>query len=238
MRIKVTFSYDGSKFNGFQRQKVSRSVQKTLEDALKSIYGEEVFIKGSGRTDAGVHANGQVCHFDAPTKIDNLKSKLNNLLLPDIVIKKVQIVNDDFHARCNVKKKEYIYKIYLGKYKSALKDYYYEPSFKLDISLMKEAAKYMIGTHDFHNFVSGERDNYVTTIYDISFNKMFDKLEIHFIGTGFYRYMIRNLMGALIDVGRCKERSSVIEKMLNNPDDNLQLMTAPPEGLYLNKIWY
>lgn len=238
MRIKLTFSYDGSKFNGFQRLKNARSVQKDLEDALSRLYGEKIEIKGAGRTDAGVHANGQVAHYDTVKTVKNLSSRINELVNPDIVIKDARKVSDEFHARHSIKKKEYIYKINLGPFQSSLTNYYYQPNFQLDINLMKKCSECFIGTHDFKNFVSGEKEDTVTTIYSITFKKVFSKLEVHFIGAGFYRYMIRNLMGALIDVGKCKTPMYEVENMVNNPDRKKTLPTAEPEGLYLNKIWY
>lgn len=238
MRLKLTFSYDGSKFSGFQRQNKMRSVQKCIEDALSDIYGSKIEIKGAGRTDAGVHANGQVAHFDAEIFIPKLKEKINLIVSPDINIRSIKKVKDDFHARLSVKKKEYIYKINLGSYQSSLNPYYYQPNYKIDVSLMKDAAKLLIGTHDFHNFVSGERDDYLSTIYSITITKTFDKVEIRFIGIGFYRYMVRNLVGALLEVGKCKIDRRFIKDMLDNPENDMKLPTAPPEGLYLNRIWY
>ena len=238
MRIKMTFKYDGSKFSGFQRLNNERTVQKEIENALKTVFKKEIEIKGSGRTDAKVHANGQVAHFDIDNKVTDLKRKLNSLLMPDIVIKNIKEVKEDFHARHSVKKKEYVYKINLGPYQSSLNDYYFQPHFKLDIKLMKEASKYMLGTHDFGNFISGKRDNSVTTIKSIEFVKLFDKLEIRFVGTGFYRYMVRNLVGALLEVGKCKVGLKTIDQMINNPNKEKTLPTAASEGLYLNRIWY
>lgn len=238
MRIKLTFSYDGCKFNGFQRQKNARSVQGTIEEALSKIYGEKIEIKGSGRTDAGVHANAQVAHYDNTKKVKNLEKRINDLVLPDIVVKSAIVVKDDFHARLSVKKKEYIYKINLGPFQHALTNYYLQPNYKLDISLMRTAAKYMLGKHDFHNFVAGEREDYTTTINSITFNKRFNKLEIRFVGTGFYRYMVRNLVGALLEVGKCKVPIYEIENMISLPNIEKRLPTAEAEGLYLNRIWY
>lgn len=238
MRIKLVFSYDGSKFNGFQRQNDVRSVQKEIENALSKILGEQIQIKGAGRTDAGVHAYGQCAHFDTDNNIKGLKIKLNNLLMPDIVVKKVQVVPNAFHARLSAQKKEYIYKINLGPFQAALNEYYYQPRYKLDLKLMEEAANEFLGIHDFRNFVSGEKENPVTNIYSITFKKRFNKLEIHFIGAGFYRYMIRNLVGAILEVGKYNTSKEVIKKMLDNPLEPKSLPTAPAEGLYLNKIWY
>ncbi|MBR4230722.1 MAG: tRNA pseudouridine(38-40) synthase TruA [Bacilli bacterium] len=238
MRIKMVFSYDGSKFNGFQRQKSMPSIQGTIESALSNIYNTPITIKGAGRTDAGVHANNQVAHFNVEDLRPNLKEELNNLLRPSIYVKNIKKVDDDFHARKDAKKKEYVYKINLGPFQSSLNDYYYQPNYQLDVSLMKDASKVMLGTHDFHNFVAGFRDDYVSTIHSITITKTFQKLEITFVGVGFYRYMVRNLVGALLEVGKYKIDRNYIKKMLDNPDEELRLPTAPPQGLYLNKIWY
>ena len=238
MRKKIIFSYDGSKFNGLQRQKTTRTVQKTIEDALSKIYGVDIEIKASGRTDAGVHAIGQVAHFDVKKDVKGLKPKLNLLLNPDIVIKLVSNVNDNFHARQSAKKKEYIYKINIGSFKSSLNFYYYQPRQKLDFSLMKDASKVFLGTHDFNNFISGTNDKTVTTIYEINFVKKFDnKVEVHFIGSGFYRYMVRNLMGALLEVGKYSTSKEELARMLDTMEVK-SLPTAPAEGLYLYKVWY
>lgn len=238
MRIKMVFSYDGSKFNGFQRQKSMPSIQGTIESALSNIYNTPITIKGAGRTDAGVHANNQVAHFNVEDLRPNLKEELNNLLRPSIYVKNIKKVDDDFHARKDAKKKEYVYKINLGPFQSSLNDYYYQPNYQLDVSLMKDASKVILGTHDFHNFVAGFRDDYVSTIHSITITKTFQKLEITFVGVGFYRYMVRNLVGALLEVGKYKIDRNYIKKMLDNPDEELRLPTAPPQGLYLNKIWY
>lgn len=238
MRIKLVFSYDGSKFAGFQRQKNIESVQKSIENVLSEIYHQPIEIKGAGRTDVGVHANNQVAHAVVAFKPPTLKKQMNNYLCPHIVIKKISQVSENFHARYSVKSKEYLYKINLGAYQNSLQDYYYQPQFKLDIPLMQETAKLFIGTHNFQNFVSGTRDNYLAHIESITFTKHFNKLIIHFKGKGFYRYMVRNLMGALIEVGKYKVDQTYVERMLNNLQDAKRLPTAPACGLYLNKIWY
>lgn len=237
-RIKIVFKYDGSKFNGFQRQKHNKSVQGTIEEALNIIYNKEILIKGAGRTDAGVHANYQVAHFDVPNLIPNLMEKLNDILSPDIYILKCNKVSDNFHARKDVKLKEYIYKINVGKFKVFYNDYIYQENCKLDIKLMKECAFEFLGTHDFRNFVSGFRDDYVSNIKSIKFVKKGDILEIRFRGVGFYRYMVRKMVGALLEAGKCHIYPSTIKSMLDNYEIHKELPTAAPQGLYLNKIWY
>ncbi len=234
-KILLQFSYDGSKFNGFQRQQNVRSVQGDLENALSKIYNKQVVVKGAGRTDRGVHAINQYAHVDNLEIIPSLKRELNNIL-NDIFIKKVSYVNDDFHSRYSVKKKSYEYII---SFNNNDDDRYYLLYYKpLDFKLMKETSKLFIGTHNFKNFVAGYRDDYETTIFDIKFKFKNNRLHILFVGIGFYRYMIRNLVGALIDVGKLKVEKNVIENMLMCPDVDKKLSTVKPEGLYLVDIKY
>ncbi len=238
MRIKLVLSYDGSKFNGFQRQKDGSGIQNYLEKALSKVYNHSIIVKGSGRTDAGVHANNQVVHFDEDEIKKDLVKSLNQILKPNITVKKIVKVKDDFHARSSVKKKEYVYKINIGPYKTSLYNYYLQTKNILDISLMRDAAKFLVGSHDFKNFVSGEKDNTKAIIYSININKLFNTLEIRVIGSHFYKYMVRNIVGALLEVGMCKISFLDIDDMVNKPDKKKSLPTAPPQGLYLNKIWY
>ena len=237
MRYLIKFSYDGTKFHGFQRQKDAKNVQKTLEDALSKILGKSIEIKGSGRTDAGVHALMQCAHFDYDGKLTiDLIDKINNALKGEIVINKFKKVNIDFHARHDVKKKTYVYKINNGKYKNDYVGYYYQVKYPIDIKKMKKASKLFVGEHDFHNFVSGFRIDYTTYIYEVGIKKKGDIILIKFVGTGFYRYMVRHLVGALLDVGRGKVDATVIENMLSNPNLDKKLSVAPADGLYLTKI--
>lgn len=237
MRYLVRFKYDGNNFHGFQRQNDVKNVQGTLESVLSKYYGEDIVIKGSGRTDAGVHALDQCAHFDTSKKIDKKdKFNLNKLLNNEIVIKKMNLVSDSFHARHDVKKKTYIYKIYNGSPSKEYDGYYYQVKSKLDYKGMKKACKVFIGTHDFRNFVSGPRDDYTTTIFSIKMKKCGNFITITFVGIGFYRYMVRHLVGALISVGKGKSSALVLENMLLNPSLSKNLGVAPAEGLYLKKI--
>lgn len=239
MNYVAKVSYDGSKFYGFQRLNEEPSVQKLLEEALTKINKEEVLIKGAGRTDRGVHANGQCFSFHLDVKIDieGLKDGLNSLIAPYVYIKEINEVEDDFHARFSVLEKEYIYKINLGEYDPKLSDYVYQSKYDLDIDKMKEVSKLYLGVHNFHNFVSGERDNYDCIIYDIKFEEKDNILNIIFRGKSFYRYMVRNLVGMMIEVGRGKEDISKAEEMLNSLDE-IHGYTAPACGLYLENIEY
>lgn len=238
MRYLIKFSYDGTKFHGFQRQNDVKNVQGTLENVLSKVLGANILIKGSGRTDAGVHAIMQCAHFDYEGKINNSDiDKINILLNNEIVVNKICNVKNDFHARHDVKEKVYVYKINNGKYKKEYEGYYYQIKYDLDMKKMKKACKLLVGTYDYHNFVSGYRDDYTSTIYKIKIKKYGDILTFKFVGIGFYRYMVRHLVGALLDVGKGKVDIHVIENMLDK-DINKTLSVVPAEGLYLEKIKY
>lgn len=234
MKYMMVIKYDGSKFYGFQRQKNVRNVQGYIENVLSEFLKEKIVIKGAGRTDKGVHANYQVIHFESNNECKNIKNKLNKEL-KDVIVKKIKKVDNDFHARHSVKNKIYLYKIDLSNKKD--ENYYLRINYKLNIKKMKEASKLFIGTHDFRNFVSGERDNYVTTLTNIKIYKINKVLYIKFKGVGFYRYMVRNLVGGLTLVGKEKIDIRVIKDMLDNSILK-RLPTSSPNGLYLIKINY
>ena len=239
MSYVIEIAYDGSKFYGFQRLNEKMSVQKALEDALTIINKQSVEVKGAGRTDRGVHANGQCVSFKLDVDINEigLKRALNSLVKPYIYVRDVKVVEEDFHARFSVKKKTYIYKINLGEFNPQIEDYVYQSEFKLDVDKMKEVAKLYLGVHDFHNFVSGERDDYTCIVYDIKFNQVGDILNIEFEGKSFYRYMVRNLVGMMIEVARGKDDISKVKEMLETTEEKPGY-TAPACGLYLEKIEY
>ena len=235
MKYMMVISYDGSKFHGFQRQNNVRNVQGYLEENVSEILGEPVVVKGAGRTDRGVHANYQVVHFETSKSIKNLKNKLNKKLI-DLKVKKIKKVDSNFHARHSVKTKTYIYKVDLSKKRD--ENYYCVVKNKLNIKKIKNASKLFVGTHNFKNFVSGERLDYTSTILDIKIYKFNNVLYFKFIGIGFFRYMVRNLVGALLEVGKEKIDNSIIKEMLLNPEIEKRLPTSSPNGLYLYKIKY
>lgn len=240
MRYFIKVAYDGSKFYGFQRLPNLLTVQCTIEKALGLIDGNPVEIKGAGRTDRGVHANGQGIHFDLVHDIptEGLKRILDKLVGPYIHVISCHKVSLDFHARFSVVQKTYRYRIYFGEYNPCLYDYVYECSCFLNLSVMKEASKLFLGGHDFRNFVSGERDNYDAVLYNIEFIEKEDFLDIVFVGKSFYRYMVRNLVGALIDVGCGKRAVSEIQDALSHKNFRKRFNTAVSNGLYLEKVCY
>lgn len=240
MRYLITVSYDGSKYYGFQKLNNNKSIQGELERVLTKINKKVVFVKGSGRTDRGVHAKGQKCHFDLSVNIEpnRLINAMNSLLDDHICVIDCKIVDDDFHARFNVKKKIYKYIINLGNYNAIYNDYIYNYCYNLDVNKMKKAAKHLLGRKSFKAFVSGERDNYDSEIYNIKFKRKKDILEIEFVGKSFYRYMVRNMVGALILVGRNKISVEEFNKMIKLEKNIYTYMTVPSSGLYLEKVEY
>lgn len=240
MKYLVKISYDGSNFFGFQRLSGKRTVQEEIEKCLLIINKSSVSVKGAGRTDKGVHAYGQCLHFDLDVDVprDRLINAMNSCLPKDIRVISCWEVSSDFHARFDVLRKKYVYKINLGEYDVLNANYYYQPEFKLDINKMKRVAKLFLGVHNFKNFVAGKRDNYEAIIYDIKFKKIGKFLEIEFVGKSFYRYMVRNLVGAMIDVGREKRNLVEVKEALDNYEIPKQFMTAPSCGLYLKDIEY
>ena len=240
MRYLMKVSYDGSGFYGFQRLNEYRTVQKVLEEALGVINKGEVLVKGASRTDKGVHAYGQMIHFDIDYDIpaDRLMYAVNRILDNDIRVLDCKKVGNDFHARFNVKRKKYVYKINLGDFDCLKSRYFLQVYEKLDIDKMRECAKVFLGCHDFRNFVAGERDNYLMCVEDIKFNMNNDIFEIEFLGKSFYRYMVRNMVGAMLEVGMHKKEICDVSKMLDDYMIKKQMMTAPACGLYLMDIEY
>ena len=245
MRYFMTFTYDGSKFKGYQKQPRSKTVQGEIEKALQKMSGDKVDIYASGRTDAGVHALNQRAHFDLNMNItvSKLKQALNSLLPDTIYVKNIAEVSEMFHARFNVKAKEYIYKINMGEYDPIEKDYVYQYNKKLDVVAIERALKYIEGTHDFKSFTKAddEKDNYVRTIVQTNLFrdlKNVNKITISFLGTGFMRYMIRNIVGTLIEIGEGRRKSEDIIEILEAKDRRKAGITAKPEGLYLKDVFY
>ena len=242
MRYLITFSYDGSKYFGYQKQKGVNSVQEDLEKVLSLINNKPVSVCASGRTDAGVHANGQCAHFDIDISItpDKLKNALNGLLNGNIYVKSVVEVPDTFHARFYVKQKEYIYKINTGEYSPIYKDYIYQYCKPLDVDSMKTAIKSFEGEHNFKSFTKAnvETNNFARIIYSTAVTKDNDIITIKFVGNGFMRYMFRNMVGFLIEIGEGKRNISDVNSVLLEEDRTKAGKTAPPEGLYLNKVTY
>lgn len=245
MRYLVTTSYRGTNFCGWQKQTVSKlpSVEEEIERVFSKILNTDVKIYGSGRTDAGVHALGQTFHFDTSKEIDEFRflHGVNELLSKDIRILNMKAVNNDFHARFNVTKKTYIYKVNNSKNSDPFKnDLEYHLAQKLDIEKMVESSQIFVGEHNFQNFTSKEEDdaNFVRNIYEITVKSENSNIEITLTGNGFMRYMVRMIVGTLIQVGLGKITKEEVLKNLNEKQRKPSSYKAPSCGLYLKEVFY
>ena len=242
MRYLITFSYDGSNFNGFSKQVGLRTVQGEMENVLKFINNSETKIVGSGRTDKGVHAIKQVCHVDILVNITEYKLKcaMNSLLPKDIHVISTKVVDDNFHARYMVKEKVYEYKLNMGEYNPIERNYVYQFNKKLDVDKMISASKYLIGVHDFKAFTPNKdvRNNYIREIYSIEITNNSDIVIFTFKGNGFIKYQIRNMVGLLIQVGLNKKEVIDVKKILDSKNRSNGFRTSHPEGLYLKDVIY
>ena len=242
MRYLITFSYNGNYFSGYQRQKNLKTVQGSLEEYLSILNNSPVSIHSSGRTDVGVHAINAKAHFDLDKDIKeyNIKTFLNRNLNGKIYIKKVEKVKDNFHARYNVLKKEYHYFINLGEFNPIEKDYVYQYCKPLNIRLMKKASKVFLKEHDFRAFCSNEKEkkNCIRTIYNIRIIRKKEKLELIFIGNGFLKHMVRNIVGILVKVGNNSINISDVKKILDSKERKHNTKPVPGNGLYLWKVYY
>lgn len=236
----MIFSYDGSEFSGSQRQKNERTVEGEINKALSIIHKKDIIIYTSGRTDKGVHANNQVAHFDSFLNIDNKNfiKAINSLLPLDIRIKEIIKVNDDFHARHMAIKKEYIY-ILTTKYNLFERNYKTFINSKLNVNIMSEAIKLFIGKHDYFAFASYVKDKpTVKEIYEATLDVKGNDIIIKITGDNFLRYMIRRMIGTLVEIGKDKKDKNIITEIFKNKDKTLCGKTLEPNGLYLNKVYY
>ncbi|WEG12641.1 tRNA pseudouridine(38-40) synthase TruA [Pullulanibacillus sp. KACC 23026] len=244
-RFKAIIAYDGTHFSGYQVQPGKRTVQLELEEALKRMHkGEAHRVTASGRTDAGVHAFGQVIHFDSSLNVPapNWVRALNSLLPKDILIRSVEDAADDFHARFDVQEKEYRFKILNRKEPDVFRQNYsvHVPD-QLDLSQMREGAKWVIGTHDFTSFCAANTSvvDKVRTVSSLDICETHeDELEVRIAGNGFLYQMVRIVVGHLIAVGRGKAAPIEIKQILEAKDRTVGYPTAPPQGLYLWRVTY
>lgn len=241
--LKLTIEYNGSQFFGWQKQNGKRTVQGELESAIFALTKEKVIVEGSGRTDRGVHALGQVASLKINNKmpIKNFKTALNNLLPHDIRIKKVKKCEDDFHARFSAKKKTYCYVVQIGGEESAIKHalmgFY---SYDVDFEKMRELSKLFIGKHNFKGFCSSDTNvtNFEREIFDFKVSKHGKVCKFEVTGNGFLYNMVRILVGTLLDCGRGKISEEDIRTALKTGDRSLSGKTMDPNGLYLKKVEY
>lgn len=245
-RYKAIIAYDGTNFNGFQTQPNGRTVQAEFEKTLRMMNnGKTITIFGSGRTDAGVHAAGQVIHFDYPhtRELEKMRYALDTQTPEDIAVKSVEIVSDDFHARYHVIEKTYQFRVDIGKPRNPFKRFYasYFP-YQVDTDKIQRALTDLIGTHDFTSFCASgtEIEDKVRTIHEASLemNEAKDELIFTFRGDGFLYKMIRILVGTLLKMGNGRMDETLIPEIIAAKDRNFAGPTAHPEGLYLVEVKY
>ncbi len=246
-RYKMTIAYDGHLFHGFQSQPHQRTVQGTVEAALKKMTkGKSIIVEGSGRTDAGVHALGQVIHFDYPDKEISparMICALNSMMPLDIVFKECEIVNSDFHVRYSAKGKWYRYYVSLDRFVDPFKRFYtgHYP-YPVDIDKMKMAARDLLGTHDFTSFAAsgGQIKNKVRTMYyvNVAKNEQANEIVFDFICSGFLYNMVRILVATLLEIGRGKRPVDDIPRVIMTKDREQVRETAQASGLFLYHVFY
>lgn len=246
--IKLTIEYDGTDFNGWQIQaKRNRTVQGEIEKALQKILNKKTRICGSGRTDSGVHALGQVANFRTTATIpcDGLHRALNTYLPDDISILTAKEVPLTFHAQFNAKRKTYRYTILNRREPCAInRRYYTHINYQLNINRMRAAAKFLIGKHDFKCFVAsnpakrGKKESTMRQIYRAEIKKHKDFVVFEIESNGFLYKMVRNIIGTLIDIGVRNHPATAMHDILKSKNRTNAGDTAPPQGLCLYKVSY
>lgn len=238
MKYLINLSYDGSEFYGYQIQKNYITVQGELEKSLSKILNENIKTTSSSRTDRGVHTINQYCHFEIDKEIDitKLKKSLNSIIDKSIYINNISLVDDSFSARYSVKNKIYIYKINMGKYNPIERNYCLQYNKKIDKRLIKKFISIMNGKHNFKSFTSDKNNNNYERNILIKYEINDDILALTFSSKGFLRYMIRNIVGLLLDINENKKSLEDINNIFKSNDRASLGLCASPVGLYLKEI--
>ena len=241
--IKLTIQYDGTRYAGWQFQKNARSIQEVIQNAIKKITGKKANLIGSGRTDAGVHAEAQIANFKTRSKIPlkNLQMALNSALPDDIVVSKIEEAALRFNAQHDARSKLYRYTIVNNDFiNPLLRNTAAKCFYKIDIDMMRRVAKLLVGRHDFTSFrtVDGEKKNAVRTIKYIKIEKFKDVISIYIEANGFLYNMVRTIVGTLIEAGRGKFSMDRVKEILKKKDRCFSGPTMPAKGLCLVKVRY
>jgi tRNA pseudouridine38-40 synthase len=239
-RYKMIIAYDGTDYSGWQKQKNSLTIQEVIESALSKITSEIIEITGSGRTDAGVHARGQVAHFDlfgSPPPIKNL----NCIIRDDIRILSLEEIHDDFHARFSAKEKTYHYHVTLDKIQSPFeKNYSLHNTFNFDEKKLIDSLPLFLGKKDFSSFANELKPhrNPLKTMHELSFHKTNTGFYLKYRADGFLYKMVRNITGTLLDISRGKIDISEVENIFESKNRSFAGKAAPPHGLFLHEVLY
>jgi len=240
-RFKITLHYDGTGFRGWQLQNKERTVQGEIEDALQILNKKKLIrVHGAGRTDTGVHAMGQVAHFDFNTDMDTcaLKDALNGNLARDVRVMDCAVVSPEFHARFSALRRYYQYRCRTNVF--LLDRNYTWPTGPVDLSLLNEAASVIIGNHDFTSFSknSEDLDHRRCIIYDSVWKENGDVVNYHVSANRFLHHMVRYLVGTMLEISRGKIKIEQFKELINHPIENVNIYKAPPQGLVLTQVDY
>jgi len=249
MNFKLLIQYDGTDFRGWQVQPGERTVQGELQRVVSLIEDAEVYVCGSGRTDSGVHAEGQVANIKLQKSFtpEKLRGAINGNLWRDLRILHVEKAADDFHARFSAKGKTYVYRVINAPVISPFwSRYAHHEARPLNVNQMNEAAKYFLGEHDWTAFSAAQSDseNRVRNVTNFTVETVWDTraqsqiIEFRITGEGFLRYMVRSIVGTMLEVGRGEKDFDTIQTAIVSGDRNLAGATAPAHGLTLLKVFY
>ena len=241
---KMLIRYDGTRYDGWQKQgNTDRTIQGKLENVLSKLCGCDIEVHGSGRTDAGVHAWGQVAnaHMDTDLSADEIRDYLNQYLPADISVETVKLAPHRFHSRLNAAEKTYRYRIYTGKTKPVFeRAYVWSVNETLSVPAMRQASEFFIGEHDFRSFCANKRmkKSTVRHIYDLTVDQIDEEIQITVTGNGFLHHMVRIMVGTLYEIGTGKRRPEDIPTILAAMDRQAAGITAPAQGLCLLQVVY
>ena len=246
MNYRIVVSYDGTRYNGWQKQKTTEdTIQGKLEALLSRMAGKEVTVQGSGRTDAGVHALAQTANFRMETELSEqeLMDAINGYLPEDIAVLSLKTASERFHSRYNAIAKTYEYRLYIGNAKPVMdRKYVWQPEEKPDLERMRTAAAYVLGEHDFKSFCGNKKMKKPTVrrIDRIEVEEIPERQEavLRFTGNGFLQNMVRILTGTLVECGQGKREPEQMREILEAKDRNAAGMTAPAKGLSLVRVDY
>ncbi len=249
MNYKLLIQYDGTDFHGWQVQSDQRTVQGELERVVSLLEDSEAHVAGSGRTDAGVHAEGQVANvkLNKTFKPEKLRAAINGNSWRDVRVLDCQDVDDDFHARFSAKGKTYLYRVINAPVISPFwARYAHLESRPLDVAKMHEATRFFLGEHDWTAFSNAQSDseNKVRTIQEFTVESHWDNranasmIEFKITGNGFLRYMVRSIVGTILEVGRGEKKTDTIQQAIVTGERDLAGVTAPANGLTLLKVYY
>lgn len=237
--LKLLLAYDGSAYNGFQRQANAVAVQNVLEDRLSRIFGERISLRAAGRTDAGVHALGQVVSFTTTGSIPtaSIVRAAASVLPPDIVVRSAEEVPPEFDA-LRAHRKTYVYRLWCGEPSPFLRNFAWQLGQPLNVSAVRVGLAYLLGTHDFTSFRTGSDKTPTRTVYRADLDVDGDELRFTFRANGFLYHMARNFVGTLAEVGLGQRKATELGAILSARDRAAAGRTAPAAGLYLMSVDY